>query len=191
MWWACKGSAHFFNELVTSVKTSCFSSSSKLVARWPRRLSANRGDARSFRHSTWPKWVRSPRVKRYSSFATLLRLFPRHSLMSISVHCSLTQDADSTRNPPYAMVVALLAEAGSDRGALFLDDGSFVGNRLGRTHVADELLHCGRRRGSAIGASRAPAKGGQDTYRNSSSRQGRLTGCYPEEPQAVDGGKRW
>lgn len=67
-------STYFFNELVTSVSTSWFSSRSKLVARCPRRLSAKRGDASSFRHSIWPKCVRSPRVNRYRSLATLLRL---------------------------------------------------------------------------------------------------------------------
>jgi hypothetical protein len=45
-----------------------------MVPKYPNLLSANRGDARSFRHSIWPKCVRSPRVKRYSSFATLFRL---------------------------------------------------------------------------------------------------------------------
>lgn len=54
----------------------------------------------------------------------------------------MRKSSNSVRNPPYAMVVALLAETGSDRGALFLDDGSLVCNRLGRTHVADELFYC-------------------------------------------------
>ena len=72
------GHTYFFNELVTSVSTSWFSSRSKLVARWPRRLSAKRGDASSFRHSIWPKCVRSPRVNRYRSLATLLRLWMCH-----------------------------------------------------------------------------------------------------------------
>jgi hypothetical protein len=39
------------------------------------------------------------------------------------------------------MVVAFFAEAGSDRSALFLDDRPLVGNRLRRTHVADELFY--------------------------------------------------
>lgn len=67
-------SAYFCSEFVTSVRTSWFSSSNRLVARWPNRLSAKRGEASSFRHSIWPKCVLSPRVKRYSSLATLLRL---------------------------------------------------------------------------------------------------------------------
>lgn len=45
---------------------------------------------------------------------------------------------------PDVVVVALLAEAGSDVGALLLDDSSLVGDGLGRSHVADELLHCGQ-----------------------------------------------
>lgn len=43
---------------------------------------------------------------------------------------------------PGVGVVALLPEACTDGSALLLDDGSFVGNRLGRTHIADELFHC-------------------------------------------------
>lgn len=66
--------AYFFSELVTRVNTSWFSSRSRLVARCPNRLSAKRGDANSLMHSICPKCVRSPSVKRYSSFATLLRL---------------------------------------------------------------------------------------------------------------------
>ena len=40
--------------------------------------------------------------------------------------------------------MALFAEAGSDRSALFLDDSSLISNRLGRPDVADELLDCSR-----------------------------------------------
>ena len=40
------------------------------------------------------------------------------------------------------MVCALFSEAGSDGCALFLDDGPFVGDGLGRAYVADKLLHC-------------------------------------------------
>ena len=64
---------YFCNEFVTRVNTSWFSSNSSIVPRYPNLLSANRGEARSLRHSIWPKCVRSPRVKRYSSFATLFR----------------------------------------------------------------------------------------------------------------------
>jgi len=42
---------HFFKELVTRVSTSWFSSNSNIVPKYPRRLSAKRGEARSFRHS--------------------------------------------------------------------------------------------------------------------------------------------
>ncbi len=66
---------HFFKELVTNVSTSWFSSSNNIVPRYPNRLSANRGDARSLRHSICPKCVLSPSVKRYKSFATLFRLY--------------------------------------------------------------------------------------------------------------------
>ena len=44
-----------------------------MVPKYPNLLSANRGDASSFRHSICPKCVRSPSVKRYRSFATLFR----------------------------------------------------------------------------------------------------------------------
>lgn len=67
------GSLYFCNELVTSVRTSWFSSNSSIVPRYPNLLSAKRGDANSLRHSICPKCVRSPSVKRYSSFATLFR----------------------------------------------------------------------------------------------------------------------
>ena len=43
---------------------------------------------------------------------------------------------------PEIVIVALFSKASSNRGALFLDDGSFIGNGLGRTYVADELLYC-------------------------------------------------
>ena len=66
-------SFYFCNELVTSVRTSWFSSNNSMVPRYPNLLSAKRGDARSFRHSICPKCVRSPNVNRYSSFATLFR----------------------------------------------------------------------------------------------------------------------
>lgn len=36
--------------------------------------------------------------------------------------------------------MALFTEAGSDGSTLFLDDGSLVGNRLGRSDIADELF---------------------------------------------------
>jgi len=67
-------SAYFLVEFVTKVRTSWFSSSSNMVPRYPRRLSANRGEASSFRHSICPKCVLSPSVKRYSSLATLFLL---------------------------------------------------------------------------------------------------------------------
>jgi hypothetical protein len=60
--------------------------------------------------------------------------------MSTLIHCSDAQRFD-IKNPPYTVVVAFFAEAGSDRCALFLDDRSLVRNRLRRTHVADELLY--------------------------------------------------
>lgn len=40
------------------------------------------------------------------------------------------------------MVIAVLPEASSDGGAFLLDDGSLVGDGLGRSYVADELLYC-------------------------------------------------
>ena len=68
-----EGISYFCKELVTSVNTSWFSSSSNIVPKYPSLLSAKRGDASSFRHSICPKCVRSPSVKRYRSFATLFR----------------------------------------------------------------------------------------------------------------------
>src|SRR6202035_5766725 len=56
---------YFCKELVTRVRTSWFSSRRSIVPRYPRRLSANRGEASNLTHSIWPKWVLSPRVKRY------------------------------------------------------------------------------------------------------------------------------
>lgn len=47
-----------------------------------------------------------------------------------------------SRSAPDIVVVAFLSEACSNRCALFLDDGTLIGDCLGRTHIADELLHC-------------------------------------------------
>lgn len=41
---------------------------------------------------------------------------------------------------PDVVITALLAEAGTNIGTLFLDYGTFVGDGLGCSHVADELL---------------------------------------------------
>ena len=43
---------------------------------------------------------------------------------------------------PPVRIVALLSKAGSYGCTLFLHDSSLVGDRLGRSHVADELLDC-------------------------------------------------
>lgn len=48
---------------------------------------------------------------------------------------------DVSVGAPYVVIVALLAEAGSNGSAFLLNDGSLVGNGLGRTYIADELLH--------------------------------------------------
>lgn len=58
-------------------------------------------------------------------------------------------------------VVALLAEACSDRGTLLLNDGTLVGNGLGGTHVADELLYCLRAKGSSAQAATRELRGRQ------------------------------
>lgn len=63
---------YFFNEFVNRVRTSCFSSKSNMIPRYPRRLSPNRGLATSFRHSIWPKWAGEPSIWIYKSFAMLL-----------------------------------------------------------------------------------------------------------------------
>ena len=41
---------------------------------------------------------------------------------------------------PDIVIVTLFSKAGPNRGALFLDDSSLVGNGLGRTYITDELL---------------------------------------------------
>ena len=46
---------------------------------------------------------------------------------------------------PQIGVVALLAKAGANGGALLLHDGALVGDGLGGPHVADELLDCSNR----------------------------------------------
>ena len=40
--------------------------------------------------------------------------------------------------------MALFTETGSDGSTLFLYNGSLVGNRLGRSDIADELFDCSR-----------------------------------------------
>lgn len=70
-------------------------------------------------------------------------------------------------------VVALLAEACSDRGTLLLDDGTLVGNGLGGTHVADELLYCLRAKGSSAQAATRELRGRQGLGRG-----GRRTGTH-------------
>lgn len=52
--------AHFFSELVTSINTSWFSSSSNMMPKYPSRLSLNLGLATSLRHSIWPKCAGYP-----------------------------------------------------------------------------------------------------------------------------------
>lgn len=42
---------------------------------------------------------------------------------------------------PDIVVVALFSKAGSNCGALLLDDSTFVGDCLCCTHIADELLY--------------------------------------------------
>lgn len=44
------------------------------MPKYPNLLSENLGEARSLRHSICPKCVRSPKVNKYNSFATLFRL---------------------------------------------------------------------------------------------------------------------
>lgn len=46
---------HFLRELVINRCTSCRSSNRSMAPRYPMRLSVNRGDAISFRHSICPK----------------------------------------------------------------------------------------------------------------------------------------
>lgn len=40
--------------------------------------------------------------------------------------------------------MALFTEARSDSSTLFLNNGSLVGDRLGRSDIADELFNCSR-----------------------------------------------
>jgi len=46
---------HFFKQFVMSRWTSWRSSNSNIAPKYPMRLSVNRGEAISFRHSNWPK----------------------------------------------------------------------------------------------------------------------------------------
>jgi hypothetical protein len=122
---------YFFKEFVTKVRTSWFSSSSSIVPKYPNRLSANRGDARSLRHSIWPKCVLSPSVKRYKSFATLFRLRKECQLMPHCLeYCGL----------PDVGVSALLPKACSNRSTFFLDNCSFIRDGLRSPHIANKLL---------------------------------------------------
>lgn len=41
---------------------------------------------------------------------------------------------------PNIVITALFSEAGTDIGTLFLNNGTFVGDGLGGSNVADELL---------------------------------------------------
>lgn len=42
---------------------------------------------------------------------------------------------------PCVGIVAILPKAGPDGGALLLDHGPFIRNRLGRADIANELFH--------------------------------------------------
>jgi hypothetical protein len=102
-----------------------------MVPKYPRRLSAKRGDASSFRHSIWPKCVLSPSVKRYRSLATLFLL----------LECEYRLPAAGHFNTPHIGVVALFPKAGPNGGALLLHHRSLIGNRLRGPHIPNELLH--------------------------------------------------
>ena len=86
---------------MTRVRTSWFSSRRSIVPRYPNRLSANRGDARSLTHSICPKCVRSPRVNRYLRVSLFYFLIQRtgwggrHS--SLRTFCCLTFPLGSSR----------------------------------------------------------------------------------------------
>jgi hypothetical protein len=116
---------------VTSVRTSWFSSRSSMVPKYPNRLSANFGDASSFKHSICPKCVLSPRVKRYKSLATLLRL-----RCPVRICCFV----HSQEFIPDVGIVALFSEACSNRSTFFLDDCSLVCNRFCGSHISNELF---------------------------------------------------
>ena len=46
----------------------------------------------------------------------------------------------ASHHVPDIGVVALFTKASSDGSAFFLDDGSLVGNRFGRSNITDELF---------------------------------------------------
>lgn len=119
---------------MTKVRTSWFSSSSSIVPRYPSLLSAKRGDANNLRHSIWPKCVRSPSVKRYSSLATLFLLAIHHEPHPLCLYQPF--------GAPYVGISALFPEARPDGRTLFLYDGSLICNSLRSPHAPDELLHC-------------------------------------------------
>jgi hypothetical protein len=124
--------SYFLVELVTKVKTSWFSSSSNMVPRYPKRLSAKRGEASNFRHSICPKCVLSPNVKRYNSLATLFLL----------LECECMSFLSRGLNTPHVGIVALFPKAGANSSALLLHHSSLVGNRFRSSHIPNELLHC-------------------------------------------------
>lgn len=62
------------------------------------------------------------------------------SVQSCASHCPRSIRSGGPPIPD-VVVVALLAEAGANGGALLLDHGALIGNGLGRPHVADELFY--------------------------------------------------
>lgn len=128
-----------------------------MVPRYPNRLSANRGEASSLRHSICPKCVRSPNVKRYNSLATLFRLWV-YEYVFCDIHyggCACI---------PHIGIVAFLPETGSYSSALFLYDSSLVGNCLCGAHISNELFDYGSNMSALTTESGHPA------YENSCSR---------------------
>jgi hypothetical protein len=47
----------FLREFVASMSTSACSERRSIIPRYPMRFSGKWGEATSFMHSSWPKWV--------------------------------------------------------------------------------------------------------------------------------------
>ena len=63
---------YFFIELVTNIKTFCFSSNNVIKPKYPILFSGNEGAAINFTHSICPKCVGYPNICIYNNLATFL-----------------------------------------------------------------------------------------------------------------------
>jgi hypothetical protein len=71
-------------------------------------------------------------VNKYSSLATLFRLDYDEYVLIRRLRSQYT---------PYSGVVAFFSKARPNGGTFFMDHSALVGNRLGSTHISNELLY--------------------------------------------------